>query len=72
MNGLVEQYTIKLECDIVDAATDENKEQIKAYGFVYHAMVIFADAGNVQKKIDRHLMQEPTIRQALKEVMGGA
>lgn len=72
MNGLEEQYTGKLECEIVDATTDESKAKIKAYGFGNHGMVIFDDEGSVKKKMDGHLMQEPAIRQALKEVMGGA
>ena len=72
VNGLEEQYTGKLECEILDATTDESKAQIKAYGFGNHGMVIFDGEGNVQKKMDGHLMQEPKIRQALQEVMGGA
>ena len=67
-----EQYTGKLECEILDATTPESVEQIKGYGFGNHGMVIFDSEGKVQKKMDGHMMQEPQIRQALKEVMGGA
>ncbi len=71
VNGLEEQYTGKLECEILDATTPESVEQIKGYGFGNHGLVIFDGEGNVQKKMDGHMMQEPQIRQALKEVMGG-
>lgn len=72
MNGLEEQYTGTLECEILDATTEESKAQIKAYGFGNHGLVIFDGEGNLQKKMDGHKMQEPQIRQALQEVMGGA
>lgn len=72
MNGLENEYKGNLECEILDATTPESVEQIKAYGFGNHGLVIFDGEGNVKKKMDGHFMQEPQIRQALKEVMGGA
>lgn len=71
VNGLEEEYAGKLECEILDATTAESVEQIKGYGFGNHGLVIFDGEGNVQKKMDGHLMQESQIRQALKEVMAG-
>ncbi len=71
VNGLETEYNDSLECEILDATTPESVEQIKGYGFGDHGLVIFDGEGNVQKKMDGHLMQEPQIRQALKEVMGG-
>ncbi len=71
VNGLETEYKGNLECEILDATTPESVEQIKGYGFGNHGLVIFDGEGNVQKKMDGHMMQEPQIRQALKEVMGG-
>ncbi len=71
MNGLEEEFQGTLKCDVLDATTAENKAQIKAYGFGNHGLVVFDGQGNVQKKMDGHLMGEPEIRAALTEVMGG-
>ena len=71
MHGLEKEYSGKLTSEILDATTPENKAKIQFYGFGTHGMVIFDDQGVEQKKLDGHLMQEPIIRQALKEVMGG-
>jgi len=72
VNGLEKEFEGALECEILDAFTPENKEQIKAYGFGSHGLVIFDAEGNVKKKLDGHLMRDPEIRAALKEVMGGS
>ncbi|NIV91226.1 hypothetical protein GWN42_00100 [candidate division KSB1 bacterium] len=70
MNGLEQEYAGVLECEIRDATTPESKEQIQSYGFDTHGMVLMDENGNVQKKMDGHLMKEPAIRAALREVMG--
>jgi hypothetical protein len=72
VRGLEEEYQGALKCEVLDATTSENKAQIRAYGFDNHGLVIFDAQGNVQKKLDGHLMREPQIRAALQEVMGGA
>ena len=72
MNGLDEEYGDTLTCEIRDATSPESKEQIKQYGFITHGMVFFDAEGTVAKKLDGHLVKEPAIRAALKEVMGGS
>ena len=72
MNGLEEEYAGVLECEVLDATTAENKAKIQSYGFGTHGMVFFDENGSLAKKLDGHKMQEPLIRTALKEVMGGA
>ena len=72
VNGLEEEYQGTLECEILDATTSDSKAQIQAYGFGNHGLVIFDAQGNVEKKMDGHLMTEPEIRQAVQEVMEGA
>jgi hypothetical protein len=71
VNGLEKEFSGALKCEVLDATTPENLEQIRAYGFGNHGMVIFDAQGNVKKKMDGHLMREPEIRQALQEVMEG-
>ncbi len=69
MRGLEKEYQGALKCEVLDATTSDNKTQIQSYGFGSHGMVIFDAQGEVQKKLDGHLMREPEIRQALQEVM---
>ena len=72
VNGLEEEFKGALECEVLDAMTAENKAQIKAYGFDNHGLVVFDAQGTVRSKLNGHLMREPEIRAALKEVMGDA
>ncbi len=70
MNSLEKEFEGVLACEIRDAFEPENQKQIKAYGFGSHGLVIFGADGSIQKKLDGHLMRDPEIRAALKEVMG--
>ncbi|MFQ5639502.1 MAG: hypothetical protein ACE5IR_16070 [bacterium] len=72
MNGLEQEYAGVLDCDVLDATTAESKAEIQALGFGTHGMVFLDEQGAVVKKLDGHRMQEPLIREALKEVMGGS
>ena len=69
MNGLEIEFEGALKCEILDVFEPENQNKIKAYGFGSHGMVIFDPKGNIKKKLDGHILDEPQIRAALKEVM---
>lgn len=71
MNGLDTEYEQSLTCEVLDATTPDNKAKIQELGFKTHGMVFYDDEGTLLKKMDGHLMQEPKIRQAVKEVLGG-
>ena len=69
MNGLEKEFPEVLTCEIKDATSPESKKEIAEFGFGTHGMVFYDEAGNVVRKLDGHLMQEPTIRAALQAVM---
>ena len=58
--------------DVFDAPTEESKIKIDEYGFGDHGLVMFDSDGTVQKNMDGHDWTEAQIRDALKDVMGGA
>lgn len=72
MNGLEKEYAGLLEVDVFDASTEESKTKIHEYGFEDHGLVMFDSDGAVQKNMDGHSWTEEQIRDALKDVMGGA
>lgn len=70
MHGLEEEYRGALKAEIRDATTPKHKAEIREHGFETHGMVIYDAEGQLKKKLDGHLMQEPEIRRAVRDVVG--
>ena len=69
MNGLEEEYNGALQCTIENARDPQSTEKIKSHGFGTHGMVIYDARDNLKQKIDGHMIEEATIRAAVKQVV---
>ncbi len=68
MNGLEENKSGTVLCEVRDAFTETSKQEVAALGFESHGMVIYDASGAVSWKQDGHSM---TREQVVTEV-GGA
>jgi hypothetical protein len=71
VNRLEEQYGGTVKCEVKDATTEVNREEIKAYDLGNHGMVIFDAAGDIKWKKAGHSMTEPEITEVLERVLEG-
>ncbi|NNF07002.1 MAG: hypothetical protein HKN21_09595 [Candidatus Eisenbacteria bacterium] len=72
VRGMEKEFPGVVETDIENATTPENRNLLQnTYGVQSHGLVFLApNTDKPQKVLDNHLIKEPEIRAALKEVLG--
>ena len=66
MDGLAREHDGAVKAEYQDATTPENRQKIQTeFGFKTHGLVIYGAAGELEQKLDGHLLKEPEIRKAL-------